>query len=120
MHGSDLLLGHEGRPIRIVLHGLRGPVTINGETSDLEMPTLASLSDEQIADTLTYIRREWGHTGSPVKAQSIAKVREETKSRGQPWTRDELKAMKFPGEAEPPKQAGNEAGSTPAASADRP
>jgi hypothetical protein len=39
----------------------------------------------------------------------VAKVREETKERGQPWTKDQLKALKLPGDAKAkaqPKRTG--------------
>jgi mono/diheme cytochrome c family protein len=103
MRGSEILLGHEARSIRVVLHGLRGKVTIAGETAEMEMPTLSALNDEQIADVLTYARNEteWGHAAGPVTPAAVAKVREETKERGQPWTKDQLKALKLPGDAQP-------------------
>ena len=111
MHGSPFLLGPEGVPVRIVLHGLRGQVTIDGETADMEMPTLAALTDEQIADALTYVRREWGHAASPIKPETVAKVRAELKDRGQPWTREELKALLPPAPATGSKgKAGAKAG----------
>lgn len=106
MRNSPLLVGHEGRPIRIVLHGLRGRVVINGEAADMEMPTLAALNDEQVADALTYTRREWDHRADPVTKEAVAKVREEMKERGQPWDREEITALRFPGEKNPPKGEG--------------
>ena len=37
----------------------------------LEMPTLAVLSDEQIADVLTYVRHEWDHNAAPVATRTV-------------------------------------------------
>jgi mono/diheme cytochrome c family protein len=55
------------------------------------MPPLgAGLSDQQIAAVLTYIRREWGQTGSPVDPATVAQVRPLTAGRTRPWTDDEL------------------------------
>jgi len=51
------------------------------------------LTNDEIAEALTYIRREWGHTGAPVAATEVAKVRAETASRTRPWKHDELMAM---------------------------
>jgi len=51
------------------------------------------LSDDQIAAVLTYIRREWDNTGTPVVSSEVAKVREQTASRTRPWTHDELMVM---------------------------
>src|SRR5207244_1969728 len=58
---SEWPLGPEGRPIRIVLHGLQGPVTVGGRAFNLEMPGLGKLKDDEIAAVLTYVRREWDH-----------------------------------------------------------
>ncbi len=84
--GSTLALAHPGVPARVILNGKEGEVGL--------MPPLgASLSDEQIAGVLTYIRREWGGAGSPVDAGTIAGVRKATEGRLRPWTRDELTAL---------------------------
>ena len=73
-------------PIRIVLNGKEGSVGL--------MPPLGgALSDEQIAAALTYIRREWGHTASPVDPAAVAQTRRETAGRTRPWTTDELTRM---------------------------
>jgi mono/diheme cytochrome c family protein/glucose/arabinose dehydrogenase len=87
---SAWVAGPEGRLGRILLHGLRGPVTVNGQTFNLEMPSFSVLSDEQIAAVLTYIRREWGHTAAPVEPATIAKIRAETAARERAWTEPEL------------------------------
>jgi mono/diheme cytochrome c family protein len=75
-----------GLSTRIVLAGKEGPVGL--------MPPLgASLSDEQIAGVLTYIRREWGHTASPVAPADVKEIRGMTASRNRPWTEDEISRM---------------------------
>jgi mono/diheme cytochrome c family protein/glucose/arabinose dehydrogenase len=81
--GSEFALGPPDIPIRIVLNGKEGSVGL--------MPPLgASLSDEQIADVLTYIRREWGQTGSPIDPSLVAPIRAQTAGRTRPWTNEEL------------------------------
>ncbi len=73
-------------PIRIVLNGKEGAVAL--------MPPLGGgLSDDQIAAALTYIRREWGHTASPIEPAAVAETRKETADRKRPWTTDELTRM---------------------------
>jgi mono/diheme cytochrome c family protein len=70
-------------PIRIVLHGKEGTVAL--------MPPLGGvLSDEEVAAVLTYVRREWGHTASPVRAADVAATRRQTSGRARPWTIPEL------------------------------
>ena len=87
---SEWALGSEARTIRIALQGVRGSINVKGKNYQLEMPPLSILSDEQIASVVTYVRREWGHTASPVDAAKVASVRTETSSRSAAWTEAEL------------------------------
>jgi mono/diheme cytochrome c family protein len=69
--------------IRILLAGKEGPVGL--------MPPLGgALKDDQIAAVLTYVRREWGNTGSPVAEDDVTEIRGLTKTRTKPWTDPEL------------------------------
>lgn len=88
--GSEWVAGSPARLIRIVLHGLRGPIKVKGETYELDMPALGVLDDEQIAAALTYVRREWGHEFDPVDPEMVKKVRDETAARDDAWTQAEL------------------------------
>ena len=92
---SEWANGSEPRLIRIALHGLRDPITVNGNTWNLAMPAFAeALTDVQIADLLTYIRNEWGHSAKPVHSETVGKVRAETAQREDSWTEAEL--LKLP------------------------
>ena len=72
-----------GASIRILLAGKEGPVGL--------MPPLGgALKDDQIAAVLTYVRREWGNTGSPVAVDDVTEIRGLTKTRTKPWTDAEL------------------------------
>ena len=72
-----------GASIRILLAGKEGPVGL--------MPPLGgALKDDQIAAVLTYVRREWGNTGSPVVVDDVTEIRGLTKTRTKPWTDAEL------------------------------
>ena len=93
---SPWVLGPEERLIRIVLDGIYGPLVINGTKWNLVMPGQKhnpSLTDENIAAILTYIRREWDHTADTVSARSVARVRAATSNRALPWTVAELEKM---------------------------
>lgn len=92
--GSEWVSGSQERLIRIVLHGLRGPIKVKGETFEMDMPALGVLDDEQIAAALTYVRREWGHTFEPVAPESVKKVRDATATREDAWTMGDL--LKIP------------------------
>jgi mono/diheme cytochrome c family protein/glucose/arabinose dehydrogenase len=70
-------------PARIVLNGKEGPIGL--------MPPLGNaLTDDQIASVLTYVRREWGHTASPVDPAMVTATRKANVDRARPWTNDEL------------------------------
>jgi mono/diheme cytochrome c family protein/glucose/arabinose dehydrogenase len=84
--GSPLALAPPEIPARILLHGKEGSIGL--------MPPIGSaLNDEQVADVLTYIRREWGQAGSPVDAATVKNVRAMTASRTRPWTNEELQVL---------------------------
>ena len=94
--GSDWVRGDKARIIKVVLHGLTGPVTVAGQNfghlpSSVPMPALGGLTDEQIADVLTFVRASYGQQSSPVTAAEVKAVRAVTATRQAPWTAAELK-----------------------------
>jgi mono/diheme cytochrome c family protein len=100
---SEWVIGKPDILPRVVIHGLTGPIKVNGTSWSLEMPPLgAALSDEQIAGVSTYIRREWEHTGSPVSADFVKKIREENKNRAKAWTSEDLKSLLNPAKPNAP------------------
>lgn len=97
--GSDWTAAKKpDRMIRMVLHGLTGPVTINGKPfatpAPLMPPQGAALSDTQIADVLTYVRDAYGNKASAVTPEQVAAIREAEKARTAMWTEAEL--LKIP------------------------
>jgi mono/diheme cytochrome c family protein len=91
--GSEWLRSPPEHLIRIVLHGLRGPIKVKGQPYQLEMPTLGVLDDEQIAAALSFVRRAWGPDLSAVSPQTVKDVRAATASRGESWTIEELQKV---------------------------
>ena len=89
---SEWVNGDPERIIKVVMHGLRGPIKVKGLSYNYDMPAAGFLSDEQIAGVLTYIRREWDHEAAPVPLDLVQKVRAETKGRTDAWTEGEFKA----------------------------
>ena len=79
---------------RIVLHGLRGPITVRSQKWDLAMPGLghsAFLDNERLAAVLTYIRRSWKNYGDPVDVDAVAEIRNAHAGRTAMWTVESLK-----------------------------
>jgi nitrite reductase (NO-forming) len=65
------------RSIATVLRGLSGPITVNGQRYDGVMPPQVLLSDEQIANVLTFIRNSWDNKGDAVSVGEVKAVRED-------------------------------------------
>jgi mono/diheme cytochrome c family protein len=87
--------GSEQRLIRIVLHGVRDELTVKGTKWNLNMPAFAEgITDPQIADVLTYVRREWGHIAEPVSEATVKAARAATNGREDSWTESELLRIK--------------------------
>jgi mono/diheme cytochrome c family protein/glucose/arabinose dehydrogenase len=84
--GSPLALGPPERVVRIVLHGKEGAM--------LMPPLGGTLTDDQIAAVLTFVRRSWGNTASPIDAAEVKEIRGNTMGRNKPWTEDELKRVR--------------------------
>ena len=80
----------EDRLARIVLHGLRGPITVAGTEYNLEMPAMGFFDDQDIAAILTYIRSAWGNPSRPVTREAIGKIRVLNRKRSDSWTIEEL------------------------------
>ena len=58
------------------------------------MPAMgATLSDDDLAGVLTYIRQSWGNKASAITPEQVKAVKAEVGNRTQPWTADELNAL---------------------------
>jgi len=95
---SDWLDSDE-RLVRLVLQGLRGPITVTGEPFNkdgaLEMPGMyTALDDQKIAGILTFVRRQWHEKGSPMETETVTRIRAATKGRTDQWTENELLQIK--------------------------
>ncbi|WP_205500072.1 DUF7133 domain-containing protein [Rufibacter psychrotolerans] len=89
--GSKNVLGKPDRLIRILLHGLKGP--IDGEEYADVMPGFGFYEDQNVAAVLSYIRNNFGNKASVITPAQVKKVRDETKGRTELWTMKELGAL---------------------------
>ncbi|MDP2316400.1 MAG: cytochrome c [Pseudomonadota bacterium] len=91
--GSPWPTGDAGVPIRLVLHGLQGPIDVLGTPYQGVMPAFAAqLSDAEIAAVVTHVRGSFGNAAGPVTEAQVAEVRAATAGRKGAWTAAELKA----------------------------
>jgi mono/diheme cytochrome c family protein/glucose/arabinose dehydrogenase len=93
---SDWVKGSTKRLIRIVLHGVSGPIQVNGKQHphpEVMPGQSAILKDPQIADVLSFVRWTWGKKASAVSVSQVTAIRAATKSRTSPWLVEELKKI---------------------------
>ena len=62
----------------VVLNGLTGPVTVNGKDYNSVMPPMSQLTDDEVANILTYVLNSWGNPGGNVTKADVAAVRAAT------------------------------------------
>ncbi len=73
--GTDWVNGDKERLIKIILEGIKGDIEVKGEIYSNEMPVHNFLSDQQIADLLTYLRSNLGNNASVVSIEEVKQVR---------------------------------------------
>lgn len=95
--GSEWVTGSDERVVRIVLHGLQGPITVKGTTYNGVMPAAGpgsgfNLNAEKVAAVVTYIRKEWGNTAGPVLEEKVQAIIGQTAGHAA-WTAAELEKV---------------------------
>jgi uncharacterized protein len=91
LDGTTWVTGDPSVPIRVVLHGIQGPIEVNGQKFENIMPAHVDLNDTEIADVLTYIRQNWSNDATPIEPAAVGQTRAKYSTRKEPWTADELK-----------------------------
>lgn len=74
--GSDFLNADKNQAIRVLLHGRQGEITVNGVNYNNTMPAFP-LSDEDIANALTYTYNNFGNSGKEVTPAEVKALRAE-------------------------------------------
>lgn len=82
---SSWVLENDERLVQILLHGIQGELVVNEVTYNGVMPAFSQLSDAELAAVLTYIRTEWGNSGSAINATQIADGRQRFPDRTSAW-----------------------------------
>jgi nitrite reductase (NO-forming) len=88
--GVPIVNGDATLPIKFILHGLMGPITVDGVTYNSMMPPVAGVSDQDIADVLTYVRQSFGNKSNSVTPDQVKAVRAANAARTAPWNTAEL------------------------------
>ena len=106
---SEYIAESPERLAAMILKGVAGAMTVDGKVYNNIMPGQElMLSDQKIADVMTFSRANFGNAAPPVSVDLIAATRKKFADRKAPWTEAELKAWKddaatAPAAAEPAK-----------------
>ena len=73
------VLGDKTKLITLMLKGMNEPIEIEDEEYHNPMPPHAQLSDQQIADVLTFVRNSFGNKASMVTSSEVKSVRAKVK-----------------------------------------
>jgi mono/diheme cytochrome c family protein len=72
--GSDFLNADKNRAIKIIIYGRQGEVVVNGMKFNNSMPPFP-LSDQDIANVLTYVYNSFGNSGLEVTPEEVKSQR---------------------------------------------
>jgi mono/diheme cytochrome c family protein len=89
---TEYVSGSAERFAAIILKGIIGPITVNGQLyTNVMPPQEAMLTDEKIAAVVTFVRSNFGNASSAVTPEVVAEARKKFLERKTSWTEAELK-----------------------------
>ena len=95
--GSEFANGSEEAVVRIVLHGLSGPITVEGKQFNNQMPAFGASgfawTDAKIAWVLTYVRQEWGNKAPEVTEETVTRIRAATADQKGPFSEGDVRPL---------------------------
>ncbi|PUZ23077.1 cytochrome C [Chitinophaga parva] len=72
---TDYVTGDDARLVKVILQGFSEKVEIEGDIYSNTMPAHNFLTDQQIADVLTYVRKSFGNKSKAVQPDQVKQVR---------------------------------------------
>lgn len=95
LYQSQYLEDSDSALVMIVLHGLQGPIEVNGEKYEFPgvMPALVDnkeYSDQEIAAVLSFVKNAFSSTPRSVSSQLIKALRDYPSEDGEPYTVESL------------------------------
>ncbi|GAA3932510.1 copper-containing nitrite reductase [Luteimonas lutimaris] len=72
---SDYIAADPAHVPQVILHGLQGPIKVNGKDYDSIMPPMSQLTDDEVANIATYVLNSWGNPGGQVTKEQAAEIR---------------------------------------------
>ena len=77
-------LNDKNRLVKIILQGMRGPISVKGVKYESEMAG-ADLTDKEVADVINYIRNSWGNKAPAMQASEVAAAKKSVVKGYQPY-----------------------------------
>ena len=72
---TDWVTGDKARLIELTLNGMEGAVEVNGKSYNNVMPQHSFLTDQEVAELLTYIRGNFGNRASRINEEEVRRLR---------------------------------------------
>jgi mono/diheme cytochrome c family protein len=94
--GSEWVQMSPARVLRIPLYGLNGPITVKGQQMVFPSGMLAigaTLSEDDLAAILTYVRQAWGNKASPITVEEVKAIKTKVGNHALPFTPEEIMAV---------------------------
>ena len=88
---SPFVLDGKGKLIKILLHGMSGPLVIGGKSYDGSMPPAPIENNYDLAAVMTYVRNSWGNSAEAIMPIDVTTMREKYKLRKTMWNAEELR-----------------------------
>ena len=103
LKSSEWVTGDKEKLAMILLHGMEGPVVVNGKEYGIpdilpNMPSFSTLQNEDIAAISTYIRNSWGNSAEAISNGTVGRIRFRTQGKITPWQATELDTLVFDSE----------------------
>ena len=103
LKSSEWVTGDKEKLAMILLHGMEGPVVVNGKEYGIpdilpNMPSFSTLQNEDIAAISTYIRNSWGNSAEAISNGTVGRIRFRTQGKITPWQASELDTLVFDSE----------------------
>ncbi|MDG2201546.1 MAG: HEAT repeat domain-containing protein [Phycisphaerales bacterium] len=95
LRDSSIVTGDAEPLVAILLHGMEGPLTIDGVTYDQPMPPAPFADDTDIAAVATFIRTSFDNDAGAIAVDEVGRIRASISDHRGPWTLSTLRA-RFP------------------------
>lgn len=93
--GSEWVSANPELITKIILKGLKGEITVNGEkygTSAAVNMAAVPIDDREIANVVTYVRQAWGNDFGEMTTDEVARIRADTVDQKDQWIGDALQS----------------------------